>query len=468
MRKGYALQEPAIMYLLARQKDRKALEDRTVLSVYLASLLLGFFMGWLFENANLIAPWSSITALLALVLVRSMSDAGTLQQLLIGGAWREIRLSRLHSSQVVAGILGDGLRHQALWALLPTCLIMANIPGHGLDWFVLLCAGSVLASLVGQLSVVQRIIPRPSLTPPQAIISIGVSMLFIFASGWISWWFLSVPAVAGVATLLWLLTSNALDLIPEGHMAAPEIVVARRWGSWVPWNENPIVARECARESWRLGGGWLPAMTYFLGWGLVLTALPVGYLAMTYWSEGDWPVWVRANGTLLLTAYVLLAGLIQSMRSAQRVFRALAEERDRQTLDLLVVTSLDPVDFVDGWAQVGYSTRQLEVALVSLTCMFTAYCWGPPLANLALIAYAGLLGLGLCAAGAYAGLLLGFRHCGRVKRKRHMLFPLGIFLWVVLTSPFYYTPWFYLMLQACAVYLILQYSRRQAMASLGN
>lgn len=457
-----------MMYLLARQKERKALENRTVLSVYLASLLLGFFMGWLFENTNLVGPWAAVTALLALILVRSMSDAGTLHQLLIGGAWREIRLSRLHSSQVVAGILGDGLRHQALWAILPAGLILATVPGHGLDWLALLTVGSTLASLMGQLSVVQRIIPRPSLTPPQAIASVGVAMLIILASAWISWWVLSVPALAGVAALLWMLTSNALDQIPEGHMAAPEIVVARRWGSWVPWNENPIVARECARESWRLGGGWLPALAYFLGWGCLLTALPVGYLGLTYWSEGAWPVWVSANGTMLLTAYVLLAGLIQSMRSAQRVFRALAEERDRQTLDLLVVTSLDPVDFVDGWAQVGYSTRQLELALVSLGCMFTAFSWGPPLTNLALIAYAGLVGVGLCAAGSYAGLLLGFRHCGRVKRKRHMLFPLGIFLWVVLTAPFYYTPWFYLMMQACAAYLILQYSRRQAMASLGS
>jgi hypothetical protein len=468
MRKGYALQEPAVMYLLARQKERKALEDRTVLSVYLASLMLGFFMGWLFDNPVLVAPWSSVTALLALILVRAMSDAGTLQQLLIGGAWREIRLSRLHSSQVVSGILGDGLKHQMLWAILPTCLILGAMPGHGLDWLGLLATGSLLASLVGQLSVVQRIIPKPTLTPPQAIGFVAAAMVVVMASGWLSWTLLSLPAVAGVAALLWLLTSNALDQIPEGHMAAPEIVAARRWGSWVPWNENPIVARECARESWRLGGGWITAAAYFLGWGLVLTALPVGYLGLTYWSEGDWPVWVRANGTLLLSAYVLVAGLIQSMRSAQRVFRALAEERDRQTLDLLVVTSLDPVDFVDGWAQVGYSTRQLEMALISLACMFTAFTWGPSLTQLSLIAYSGLVGVGLCSAGAYAGLLLGFRHCGRVKRKRHMLFPLGIFLWVVLTAPFYYTPWFYLVMQGCATYLILRYSRRQAMASLGS
>lgn len=462
------MQEPAMMYLLGRQKDRKSLEDRTVLSVYLASLLMGFFMGWLFDNPSVVAPWGSVTALLALILVRSMSDAATLHQLLIGGAWREIRLSRLHSSQVVSGILLSGMRHQVGWGLVPTCLVSLLLPGHGLEWLLLLCLGSVVASLVGQLSVVQRIIPRPSLTIPQGIGAVAVAAVLVMASAWISWKALGLPAFAGIVTVLLLLASNALDQIPEGHMAAPEIVAARRWGSWIPWSENPIVARECARESWRLGGGWLPALAYFCGWGLVLTALPIGYLALTYWSEGAWPLWVTTNGTTLLAAFLLLAGLIQSMRSAQRVFRALSEERDRQTLDLLVVTALDPVDFVDGWAQVGYTTRQLEMSMVSLACLFTAYSWGPALGSLALIAYSGLVGVGLCAAGAYAGLLLGFRHCGRVKRKRHMLFPLGIFLWVVFTAPFYSMPWFYLMLQAGAVYLLMHYSRRQALASLGS
>ena len=46
---------------------------------------------------------------------------------------------------------------------------------------------------------------------------------------------------------------------------------------------------------------------------------------MTYWSEGAWPLWVTTNGTYLLAAFLLVAGLIQSMRSAQRVFRALGE-----------------------------------------------------------------------------------------------------------------------------------------------
>ncbi|MBS2037722.1 hypothetical protein JST97_22250 [bacterium] len=462
------LHEPAMMFLLARQKDRKALEDRTVISVYLASLLLGFFMAWLFENAAVIVPWSSVTALLALVLVRSMSDASTLYQLLIGGAWREIRLSRLHSSQVVTGILGDGLRHQMAWGVLPTLAILYSQPGHGLDWLGLLFLGSVFASLIGQLSVVQRIIPRPRLTFPQGIVAICAAALLVFASGWISWWVLALPALIEAAVLLLLLTSNALDQIPEGVMAAPELVVARRWGSWMPWNENPIVSRECARESWRLGGGWLTAVAYFVGWGVVLLALPLGYLGVTYCSEGDWPLWVTAQGAFWLMSYLLLAGLIQAMRSAQRVFRALAEERDRQTLDLLVVTSLDPVDFVDGWAQVGYSTRQLEMALVTLGCLFAAFTWGPALDQLALIAYAGLLSVGMCAAGAYSGLLLGFRHCARVKRKRHMLFPLGMFLWVVLTAPFLVNTWTYLVVQAFALYFLSRYARAQAMASLGS
>ena len=110
----------------------------------------------------------------------------------------------------------------------------------------------------------------------------------------------------------------------------------------------------------------------------------------------------------------------------------------------------------------------MEMALVTLGCLVAAFSWGPALDQLALVAYAGLLGLGLCAVGAYAGLLLGFRHCARVKRKRHMLYPLGIFLWVVLTAPFLVNSWSYLIVQAFALYLVARYSRAQAMATLGH
>jgi hypothetical protein len=217
-----------------------------------------------------------------------------------------------------------------------------------------------------------------------------------------------------------------------------------------------------------LGRGWLAVGAYFFGWGLVLALLPAGYLGLTYWALGEWPVWVSAQGTYYLAAFVLVAGLLQAFRSAQRVFRALGEERDRQTLDLLVVTSLQPEDFVDGWAQVGYTTRQLEMSLITLVSLVCAYFWGPPLADLALIVYAGLVSLGLCAAGAYCGLLLGFRHCARIKRKRDMLFPLALFLWVVLTAPLFYCSWMFLILQAAVAYLVIQHSRHQAMAALGG
>jgi hypothetical protein len=116
---------------------------------------------------------------------------------------------------------------------------------------------------------------------------------------------------------------------------------------------------------------------------------------------------------------------------------------------------------------VGYSTRQLEMLLVTLSTLACAYMWGPPLESLALIAYTGLLGLALCVAGAYSGLLLGFRHCARVKRRRHLLYPLSLGSWALLTLPLASWGLLYLLMQAGALYLVVQYSRRQALACLG-
>lgn len=457
-----------MMFLLGRQKDRLWLENRAVLSVYLASVLLGAFMAWLFGNLSVAFPWGAVTALTLLVLVRSMSDAASLNQLLIGGAWREIRLSRLRSSHVVGGILLNGLRHQMTWAFWPAVMVAYACPGYGLVWLGTLALGSVLASLVGQLSVVQRVVSHPRLNGRQSLFLSSGLLTLAGLTTLLDWGMLLVPALLLLAVALLCLADDGLDRIPEGTLIAPEAAVRQRWGRWVPWSENPIVARECARESCRLGRGWLAVLAYFSGWGFVLAAVPVGYLGLTYWAQGEWPVWVRSQGAYYLAAFVLLAGLLQAFRSAQRVFRALGEERDRQTLDLLVVTSLQPDDFVDGWAQVGYTTRQLETALITLVSLFCAYFWGPPLADLALIVYAGLVALGLCVAGAYCGLLLGFRHCARVKRKRDMLFPLALFLWVVMTAPLFYSGWMFLVVQAGAAYLVVQSSRTQALASLGG
>jgi len=462
------LQQSAIVYLLERQKDRKSLESRAALSVFLASGLLGGFMAWLVGNPSVALPWADVTCCCLLILVRSMSDAAMLFQMVIGGAWREIRLSRLRPSQVVLGILRHGLEQQLIWGVGPALLI-SGLAGftYGLAWFWGLVLGSILASLMGMLSVVQRWVGRPRMTRLQLAGVLTGLLVMVILSQEISLGVLAFPLHALVTFALGCLVSDALERIPEGHLMPTEVLGEPRQRRWLPFSENPIVARECARESVHLGNSALSTLIHFAGWGLLLASLPAAYMGLTYWAAGEqWPAWVKSSAAAYLSAYVLLAGLFQAVRAAVRVFRALGEERDRQTLDLLVVTALDPEDFVDGWAAVGYTTRQLEMSILIVASLGLAFCWQPPLVDLALVLYSGLLGWLFCQAGAYCGLVLGFRHCAREKPLRHMLYPLGIFCWVVATAPLLYLAWGFLAGQAVYAWLLARHSRKLAMLSL--
>jgi hypothetical protein len=168
-----------------------------------------------------------------------------------------------------------------------------------------------------------------------------------------------------------------------------------------------------------------------------------------------------------LFAGLLGFGLIQAVRAGARVSRALADERDRGTVDVMLLTSLGPRDFVSGWAQVGYQVRQLEMFWVVVAVIFCQCLVAPPVSYLALLANAGMLSVLLCAAGAYAGLLIGFRICLKTRGWRDALLPLSIAGWLVVTYPLVEQPWTYLMLQALAVWGFIIWAGRNCRAALG-
>lgn len=460
--------EHAILYLLQGQRQRNGLERRSVVVSMLASLGLGLLMAWLLGRVSVLPPVTALSALGLLWLVRAMNDGGTLHQLLAGGSWREIRLSRLSSEQVVDGILIHGFLLGLPWAVGFALFVEVMLQNFwGLIWLGTLLVGSLLASGWGMLTQVQRLVPVPVLSGRSRQLLGGLALaLAAFLHAGCPWEMLVVPGLLWLAMGLRCLVAGSLDRIAEGTTFELGPDMSSRRVSWVAWDDNPIVARECARESRHLGGGGLNSLLYFCGWGLVLGLMPLVFVGLSYGVAEVWPDWILKKGTLWLAAYLLLVGWLQSLRATHRVFRALAEERDRRTLDVLLTTSLQPQDFVDGWAQVGYVTRQLEVALVSLICLGCAFCWGPDWLGLAQIAYAALLALGLCQMGAYSGLLLGFRHCARQKRKRDLIFPLvllGVALGPLALADH---PWDLWAVQAGLTYLVLRSARRQALAFL--
>lgn len=459
--------EAPIPYLLARQKERQRMEQRSLASILAASLGLGCLMSWLLGKPALIVPWTAGPALLLFWLLRALGDAGSLYQLMIGGAWREIRLSRVRAAQVVDGITFQGLRGQMGWAVGAAILLGSYDARWGLPWLGAVLAGSVLGSFYGQIAVVQRIIPRPPLSPRDVALFCFSGGLLFFGIGTLGPGLMLLPGLLWVAALLRCCAAASLDAIPEGHMmASSETPVGARKLQWLPWSDNPIVARECARESFRLGSGWLSSFNHFAGWGMLLAIAPAGMLWM--FTRGESLLGWREGGVYYLTLYVLYCGLLQAGRASNRVFRALSEERDRQTLDTLVVTALQPEDFVDGWAQVGYVSRQFEMALITAAGVGTGVLLQASLYELSFIAYAGLVGLVMCVAGSYLGLLLGFRHCMRIKRKRDWVFPAAVCAWMFFSAPLYEYGLLYLPVQAAAAYLIARSARAQALRAMSG
>jgi hypothetical protein len=458
----------AIAYLLARQRGRRVYEVRAAFSIFALSELMAFVLAYLFGQAKFAPPLFAFSAGFGLAVWRASSDAALLRAWLLGGAWREMRLTQLRSETVIDGILLQGLAYQLGLSLVPALLLEWAWPGHGWNWLGLLLLGSMFLSLIFLTSQLQRLVPQVRLTARQVALLGGASGVYALMLGPQSWKVFWLAQLGLLLVALRTLASTALEAVPEGEGLPQARATRKRSLTWISESDNAIVARERARESARLGRGNWSAWLYFAGWGLGLSLLPPLALYTSYdpYSAG-WSLWIKTLGTHALAGYLLLVGVLQAMRSHSRVFQALSEERDRQTLDLLVVTSLDGQDFVDGWAEVGYSTRQLEMLLVTLSTLACAYMWGPPLESLALIAYTGLLGLALCVAGAYSGLLLGFRHCARVKRRRHLLYPLSLGSWALLTLPLASWGLLYLLMQAGALYLVVQYSRRQALACLG-
>lgn len=459
--------DPAVFYLLGRHKARELLERRSLLAVYLASALFGIFLGSLFSKPEAILPLASGCSILLLCLVRMMGDGSVLYGLLLGGAWREIRLSRLRAAEVVDGIALFGLKKQLSWAVAPALGLALVDARMALYWFLCVLLASTFGSYWGQTSVVQRVIRDLQLPFRQqaAIVSL---LSLVICSTWVFPFGVTLGLfIAWLTVGLRYQLASALDRIPEAFsLDTPSKVQARLW-SWTPWSENPIVARECARESQRLSRDALIARLYFGSFGLVLGLLPLAYL------------WFQLPGILhraprfgesptpwILAAFLMVVAWLQAVRSGQRVYRALAEERDRQTLDLLVVTSLRSEDFVDGWAQVGATTRQWDVVLVTLACLFSVLWFQPSVAQVALVTYSGLLGMLFSWAGAYCGLLLGFRACARRKYKRHLLFPLILFVWLLASLPLAAEPWAYLLAQAGAATLVTRYARRCSLQAL--
>ena len=455
-----------MLFLLDKQLSRQRLETRSLLAILLTSALSGLPFAYLLGTTKVLPLWGGTCALLLFVLLRAVSDGSHLYSLVAGGAWREIRLSRLPASAVIDAIVIHGMRRQMFWAVWPAIALSSLEPTWGLPWLGAVLLLSLLASTSAQLSQVHRVsAPFSSYPLFQRRVLLFGPLLLALAACSVPWGLLIPPSA-----LLWAygMRCNAaacLSAVGEGFSPAAPAAPQRQGNTrWTAPSENPIVMRECARESARVGRHPLAVWFHLFGGTLAWSALAVSVC----WSMSlETVAWQSFQGTSMLVSFMLGVGLLSALRAGSRVFGALSQERDRQTLDLLVVTAMDHESFVDGWAEVGSVTRQLEVAITTLVTMVaSAYLWQPSLGQLAYVMYAGLLGVLIVRSGAYLGLLLGFRHCMRRRRKRDWILPGSTLLWVLGSWPLMESPLSYLLVQALAAWLVGRLARSQAQRAL--
>ena len=425
----------AVQYLLQRQRSRDNLEMRAWLAAYAGCLLVGVFTWWF---SGVMIPVMAFSALVVLPALRGLYDGSTLYSLLAGGAYAEIRQTRLAHREMVDGLALQGLLFQVRWAALPGLALMLWSGLWGLLWFGLMLGLTLLASY-GCLAEVARRHGRAGF-PSGSFCLLGFCLL--------PWQLGVLPLWAG---LVMLARHVAILGLAEADRLAPHAGVrVTRAMRWIPWSENAIVGRECARESNSIGRSWWSVGWHFFGVGILATLGLVSFVHSR--------VSVRD-----LMLFVLVFGVLQALRAAFRVSLALSEERDRRTLDVLLLSSLDAGDFVQGWAEVGYRPRQLEAFWVTVMALFLS---SPYVSSPYLLAMSGLVSMLVCAAGAYLGLFLGFRSCMKVRSWRDALAPLAVIGWGLGTYPLLPLGLGYLVLQGLAAGLLLLWARRRSAEAL--
>lgn len=134
------------------------------------------------------------------------------------------------------------------------------------------------------------------------------------------------------------------------------LVRPRRPNAWLkPWNENPIVGREVARESHRIPFGLLGALLVRGGFGLLVGTGFVAFLAGV--GVLDEPgAWITAE------VFLAVSGLALFSFCASRSVDLVVSEHEAKTLPQLLATPLSVGDLAAGVVSVAVRPSLLQYA----------------------------------------------------------------------------------------------------------
>ena len=424
----------SLRYLYDVKLKRDPLESKLVWGSYLGSLFVAWLFGLATGRPDAVLIVFALCTGLVLPLVRALSDVSLVQSLIAGGCLEEIRQTRLKAQEMVDTLVQCSVRRQLTTLRLagPLALLwcLVQYPGvtglfYSLVWFVSLVALTVAVAYFGLAQVAKRYSrgnPLDGFSSWAYMIAIGVPLTTLIA--------LFDQSVVNEGTAnLGTLPGWPLYLIPAllaGTVAAREVAVAglknaerafrpnsagllgvsrhQRIAQLKPWSDNPIVARECSRELGTLQAGWLGYVTHRWGLGLIFGLS---------WLVIFWELNLLGMSSYTGSWTLTLLSILLACRAGGRIQGALADERDKKTLEILVVSRLNSAEFVDGWAQVGYVPRVREMILAAslqiVSCL--AFYRSPQMA----LSFAGaaLSGYFLIRGAAYFQLGLGMRSCSK-------------------------------------------------------
>ncbi len=433
-----------ILLLLQRRHDRDVLGLTLMVSLGIC-VAAGLLLGWL------VKPWmglvaTALSSLLVVPFVRAQGDSTILSQFLHGGSYDEIRTTRLTAWEMLDAITCHSmlcvLRLSPWLALVGIGLTWLNSPpgwvrygalGLAVAWLPAMVLASWAQAYLSQMMAVLSHSSWPSSAALGAVLACVLPG--VLTAPWVLVLFLHEQTASAVLLLLagcfWmaglarLLAGLALERgVPEGWAQKPEACPPAADGTpsnlplWPrPWSDNPIVVRECAREAGRSPAGVASVLAATLGLGVALVYL---IPAVSYGLF---------HGRLLASPlywYVVLGFLflLQPTRAASRITGAIAEERDKRTLEALAVTPLGREDFITGWIQIGCFPRLLELAVAAPGLLILGSKAGVPVDLIA-------LGLFLTAVNVWAGAMIGLALGLWATSRRHAIGDMAVFVYVL-------------------------------------
>lgn len=430
--------------LLSRRQDRDDVLGLTLMVSLGICVAAGLFLGWL------VKPWmglvaAALSSLLVVPFVRAQGDAAILSSFLHGGSYDEIRTTRLSAWEMLDAITCHtmlGVLRLSPWlALVGLGLTyLCSTPGWERSGALGLAAAWLPALVLAAwaqacLSQMMAVLSHSSWPGSAALGAVLACVLpGAVAAPWILLLFLRQHTTSAVLALLagcfWmaglsrLLAGLALEKgAPAGWSRRPPPESApgkpaARPPLWPrPWSENPIVVRECAREAGRSPLGVLSVLAATLGLGVALVYLVplISYGLFKGRLLASPLYWYAVLGFLFL---------LQPTRAASRITGAIAEERDKRTLECLAVTPLGREEFISGWIQIGCFPRLLELAVVTPVLWWLGIEAGVPPFTL-------VLGVALTAVNIWAGAMIGLALGLWATSRRHAIGDMAVFVYVL-------------------------------------